>query len=288
MTAEPAVHVLAPVLGRRIAGEQRVEAAGDRLDRRERVVQLVADDANQPLPGFALLLAQRLADVGEHEQIVRIAALPEPPCAAPPSAPCRRGTQVVRRRAWRRARRSRPSRRRRGRAARRPRCPSRRSPYGSPAPGAARCRTRRSPTSISAITARRSAVASWAPSRCERSVSASMFTSSMTAPSGRRRPPSARADGEVAFAQRRQQVRDRLQRTDDAPPQRHAATSHDPRSAGERDADHDRAMPLRDPRRRQSRSDGEAAGRPRRRPGRQSGDERDEDDAPVVARHHRP
>ena len=53
------------------------EAAGDRLDRRERVVHLVADDANQPLPRLALFFAQRLAEVGEHEQLVRPAALAE-------------------------------------------------------------------------------------------------------------------------------------------------------------------------------------------------------------------
>ena len=55
----------------------RREAAGDRLDRRERVVHLVADDADQPLPRLPFLFAQRLAQVREHEQLVRAAALPE-------------------------------------------------------------------------------------------------------------------------------------------------------------------------------------------------------------------
>ena len=37
----------------------------------------MADDANEPLPGLTLLFAQRLAQVGEHEQLVRETALPE-------------------------------------------------------------------------------------------------------------------------------------------------------------------------------------------------------------------
>ena len=47
------------------------QAPGDRLDRRERVVDLVAEHAHEPLPGLALLVAQRPAQVGEHEQLVR-------------------------------------------------------------------------------------------------------------------------------------------------------------------------------------------------------------------------
>ena len=63
--------------GSGVAAEQRLEAAGDRLDRRQRVVQLVADDADQPPPRLALLLAQRLAEIRERQQLVRRAALPE-------------------------------------------------------------------------------------------------------------------------------------------------------------------------------------------------------------------
>src|SRR5205823_4032012 len=48
-----------------------------RFDRRERVVDLVANDANEPLPRLALLVAQRPADVGEDEELVRAALLPE-------------------------------------------------------------------------------------------------------------------------------------------------------------------------------------------------------------------
>ncbi len=44
---------------------------------RQRVVDLVAEDAHQPLPGLAFLFAQRAADVGEHEELVGEAALSE-------------------------------------------------------------------------------------------------------------------------------------------------------------------------------------------------------------------
>ena len=45
--------------GSGLAAEQAAEAAGDRLDRRQRVVQLVAEHADQALPGLPLLFAQR-------------------------------------------------------------------------------------------------------------------------------------------------------------------------------------------------------------------------------------
>ena len=76
-----------------LAREHRFEAAGDRLDRRERVVDLVADDADQPLPRLTLLVAQRPADVGEHQQLVRTAFLTERRAPHFPAARCRRGTR---------------------------------------------------------------------------------------------------------------------------------------------------------------------------------------------------
>ena len=45
----------------------------------------MADDANQPLPRLTLLFAQRLTDVGQHEHLVRLAALPELPPSDLPS-----------------------------------------------------------------------------------------------------------------------------------------------------------------------------------------------------------
>ena len=44
----------------------------------------MADDADEAPPRLAFLFTQRLADVGQHDEIVRLAALPEPP---PPDLP---------------------------------------------------------------------------------------------------------------------------------------------------------------------------------------------------------
>src|SRR5262249_57191126 len=86
---QAATHVVAPVGRRGRAADEPVEAAGDRLYRGERVVQLVPDDADQPLPRLAFLLAKRLAHVGQHEQLVRQPALPElgTPDLPTPAAP---------------------------------------------------------------------------------------------------------------------------------------------------------------------------------------------------------
>ena len=46
----------------------------------------MADDADQPLPGLPLFLAQRLAEVGEHQQLVRPPALAELAAADLPAA----------------------------------------------------------------------------------------------------------------------------------------------------------------------------------------------------------
>jgi len=55
-------------------------------------LRLVAQDANQPLPRLSFLVAERTAHVGEHQQLVWEAALPER--AAPhfpaPGAPGKR------------------------------------------------------------------------------------------------------------------------------------------------------------------------------------------------------
>ena len=69
--------ILLPVFGRRVSLQERRQAAGDGLDRRQRVVHLVADDADQPLPREPLFLAQRLAQIGEHQHFVGPAPLPE-------------------------------------------------------------------------------------------------------------------------------------------------------------------------------------------------------------------
>ena len=74
--------------GRGESVEETQQAPGDRLDRRERVVDLVAQHAHETLPGEQLLLAQRLAQVRHHDERVRASVLPErraahlPPAAA--------------------------------------------------------------------------------------------------------------------------------------------------------------------------------------------------------------
>ena len=82
---QPRAQVLLPVRrpGRPLG--QAPEAAGDRLDRRERVVDLVAEHPHEPLPRRALLGAQHPAQVGEHQQLVRQAVLAESTAAQLPA-----------------------------------------------------------------------------------------------------------------------------------------------------------------------------------------------------------
>src|SRR5436190_7614610 len=74
---QTAAHVLTPVLRHRILGRDTLETAGDRLDRRERVVELVPEHADEAVPGVALLLAQRDVDVAQDDESVWKAALPK-------------------------------------------------------------------------------------------------------------------------------------------------------------------------------------------------------------------
>ena len=53
------------------------QAAGDGLDRRERVVHLVADDADQALKRLPLFFSQRTTQIREHQQLVGASTLPE-------------------------------------------------------------------------------------------------------------------------------------------------------------------------------------------------------------------
>ena len=55
--------------------DPRTKAAGNGLDRRERIVDFVTDHPDKPLQGIALLLAQGNAHVREHQQRVRDAVL---------------------------------------------------------------------------------------------------------------------------------------------------------------------------------------------------------------------
>ena len=63
------------------------KAARDRFDRRERIVHLVTEHAHDALPGVAFFFAQRLAQIGQHHQLVRHAMLAK---SAPPHAPAAR------------------------------------------------------------------------------------------------------------------------------------------------------------------------------------------------------
>src|SRR5207237_9646272 len=72
---EALAEILAPIGGRRLAPHQIRQALGDRLDRGERVVQLVAEHADEALPRLPLLLAPRAAHVGDDEELMRQPAL---------------------------------------------------------------------------------------------------------------------------------------------------------------------------------------------------------------------
>src|SRR5690606_21150691 len=63
--------------GKRLLPDEVEQAAGDRLDGRERVVDLVAEDPGKSLPGGALLLAERPTHVRENHQLVREPSLSE-------------------------------------------------------------------------------------------------------------------------------------------------------------------------------------------------------------------
>src|SRR5690606_25250826 len=82
---QPAAEVLVQVGRRRLTAEERLQRRRDRLDRRERVVDLVAEYADQTLPGMPLLLTERAAEVGQDEEPVRQPALPELACPRLPT-----------------------------------------------------------------------------------------------------------------------------------------------------------------------------------------------------------
>ena len=184
MTVQAAAHVVAPIVGQRVAGDDADQAAGDRLDGRERVVQLVAEHADQALPGLQFLLAQGLGQVGDHHQFERQAVLADARAAHAPAAGAagEDGLQRGLRRAVEAdfqlqflgglaragARRARPAGARR---------------RDSPGAGADSRRTRRWRRRSRAS---RCAAAWWlpcAPRRCSRSVLPSVLTSRMTSPS---------------------------------------------------------------------------------------------------------
>jgi hypothetical protein len=192
---------------------ERAQRGRDRLDRGERVVELVAEDAHEALPRLELLLAQRPAEVAEHHQLVR-AARPRGRCVRrmpqrPRRAAARRGQDPVglALEAFSEAdlprvapEGARPA----GRAA-----AGRR---GSRAAGLESASKAKIATSISLMTAERSAVASSAPRLCVWRMSPRPLISARTSPRGSRRFAPARAEREVPLAQRQEQVGHGLQR----------------------------------------------------------------------------
>src|SRR5690349_10170695 len=69
------MHVLTPVGGLRIPANQIGETSGNRLDRRERIVELVAQHAQQSLPRSPLFFTKRLTQVSQHQQLKLVPAL---------------------------------------------------------------------------------------------------------------------------------------------------------------------------------------------------------------------
>ena len=170
----------------------------------------------------ALLVAQRLADVGQHQRDGGAVRAAGTACAAPPSVRCAPGKRDRARCA------ATPDRSQSSEvellgvrsSSRSAGVPSSRSPARLTSCSRWRSSKVKTATSISAITLRSSAVASSASRRCPRSISASAFTSSVHVVERIVAARAARADREVALAQRRQQVGDGLQRHDDAGAQR--------------------------------------------------------------------
>jgi hypothetical protein len=73
---EPGPQILLPVRRPLLSPREAPEAAGDRFDRGERVVDLVTEHPHDPLPRRALLRAQHPAQIRQHQQLVRQPVLP--------------------------------------------------------------------------------------------------------------------------------------------------------------------------------------------------------------------
>lgn len=56
------------------ATENIVQAARERFDRRERIVELVAEHAHEALPGWELFLAEGVAEIADDDELVRAPA----------------------------------------------------------------------------------------------------------------------------------------------------------------------------------------------------------------------
>ena len=83
---EAFLHVLAPVGGKRFASHHLAEAAGNRADGRQRIVQFVAQHAQETLPGLPFFVAQGVAEVGQHQQLVGLSVLSKGAAAHGPAS----------------------------------------------------------------------------------------------------------------------------------------------------------------------------------------------------------
>ena len=87
---ETSRHIVFPIVRKRIRFNQHLEAASDRLDGRQRIVQLMAQDADKALPRLQLFFPKGTGEIGDDEELMRNAALTEVAAAnAPPATSAR-------------------------------------------------------------------------------------------------------------------------------------------------------------------------------------------------------
>src|SRR6185437_8473159 len=72
---KPTAHIIFPIRRLIRAGHYPGKALRDRFNRRQRIIELMPDDANQPLPREALLFAERVTQIGNQHELMRLAAL---------------------------------------------------------------------------------------------------------------------------------------------------------------------------------------------------------------------
>ncbi|PKM14638.1 MAG: hypothetical protein CVV12_12970 [Gammaproteobacteria bacterium HGW-Gammaproteobacteria-2] len=68
--AQAALHILTPVAGQHRARGEVGQGGCHRLDRCQRIIELVAKHADQALPGLPLLLTQGTREIGDYQQVV--------------------------------------------------------------------------------------------------------------------------------------------------------------------------------------------------------------------------
>ena len=71
-----------------------LQTLSDRLNRRERIVQFMPKNANEPLPRFALFVTQCAAQIGQHDEVMRQTSLAKGPATHPPAPRTARKSQL--------------------------------------------------------------------------------------------------------------------------------------------------------------------------------------------------